>query len=125
MMLLGIKLFLRADELINMKVEQFRTECFEVDVEVERVEKLVVWVKGKCDTEPVTLCIYRDDENPIFCPVRHLLTYMSYTKIKGGYMFPDWNKELFEELYKKENLEPWEAKTFVSYDKFLDRMQVS
>jgi hypothetical protein len=124
MMLLGIKLFLRADEIITLKLDQFRTECFEVDVEAGRIEKLVVWVQGKSDTEPVTLCIYRDDDNPEFCPIRHLMTYLSYTKIEGGYLFPDWDKELYDHL-EKETRELWVTETFVSYESFLDRLQVS
>jgi hypothetical protein len=36
------------------------------------------------------LKIWKDDENPEFCPVRILFCYLKATGIKSGYLFPSW-----------------------------------
>jgi hypothetical protein len=125
MLLLGIKLFLRADEVVTLQLSQFRTDCAIVDKEVCRIDRLVVWVKGKTDKKPVNLCLYRDDENPEFCPIRHLMAYLAYTNIDSGYLFPAWPSELLPQLQESKNVSKWEASTHVSYRDFLDRVQVS
>ena len=119
MMLLGIHLFLRCDELITMDFVQFRTECFEVDREKNRINRIVVWVKGKQDKEPQTLVLYRDDENPEFCPVRHLLIYLATSKIDGGCLFPEWKE------YINAKGSNFHGKDHVKYNDFLRTMKVS
>uniref|UniRef100_A0A7S1YFQ7 Uncharacterized protein n=1 Tax=Grammatophora oceanica TaxID=210454 RepID=A0A7S1YFQ7_9STRA len=92
MILLGIKLFLRADELVTLKFENFRIDCFSVSRNPARINSLVVWVKGKGDTQAVSLRLYRDDDNPEFCPIRHLMLYIVAAKLKGeGFLFPAWH----------------------------------
>lgn len=86
MILLGIKLFLRADELLSLKVESFDYESFKMDA--AHIHTLAVWIKGKCDDVPVLLKIRRDDKCPHFCVMRHLFVYMKLLKIKGGLLFP-------------------------------------
>jgi hypothetical protein len=88
MILLGIKLFLRASELVKLKMENFDdVQRFQI-VSLNNVRALCVKVKGKCDPKPVTLMIFSDDDNPEFCPVRHLLAYIERAGIKKGFLFP-------------------------------------
>ncbi|KAL7570837.1 hypothetical protein ACA910_018905 [Epithemia clementina (nom. ined.)] len=88
MFLLGIRLFLRAEEVCELKLEDFRTDCFIVHKQEGRVDQLVIKVKGKADTEVQSLSIFRDEDNPEFCPIRVLLVYLDTAKISGPYLFP-------------------------------------
>ena len=56
---------------------------------------LVVKVQGKADDDVVHLYIWMDDENPEFCPVRHLFVYVYVAGVQGGFLFPSKN-ELME-----------------------------
>ena len=89
MIIIGLKLFLCADELLSIKSEHFVEDHFVVHP--DKVQSLVLKVKGKSDPHPVELCLFRDDECPEFCPVRHLLLYMKIAGIVpgcSGYLFP-------------------------------------
>jgi hypothetical protein len=86
MILLGIKLFLRADELVQLKLDMFGLD-YQI-VSIDSVRALAVTIKGKNDTVPVTLMIFSDDDCPEFCPVRHLLAYVKKAGLKEGYLFP-------------------------------------
>jgi len=99
MTILGVKLFLRADELIKLKVEAFNQNKHLFIVHPNSVRTLSVTIQGKNDPVPSTLKLYRDDECPEFCPVRHLLVYLRASNIKSGYIFPKW-KHLSEYIYK-------------------------
>ena len=50
MILLGIKLFLRADELLSLEVEQLPPD-FQID-DLEKISSLSVMVQGKSDAVP-------------------------------------------------------------------------
>ena len=123
MLLLGIKLFLRADELLSLKFENFTTNCFAVETNPERIDRLVLWVKGKSDTDKVWLSLYRDDENPEFCPIRHLLAYVRCMKLTGGYLFPAW--EFLKPHLANDGSREGSFDQHVTYAHFRDRMQVS
>jgi hypothetical protein len=86
MIVLGIKLFLRADELLSLTVEQFdkKYQIFNDN----KIKALSVWIKGKTDVVPVNLMLFKDDECSEFCPIRHLLVYLAKTGIKKGLLFP-------------------------------------
>ena len=86
MILTGIKLFLRADELLNMKVEDFITRMFQVHP--NRVRTLSVGVQGKSDLRRVLLNMFDDPKCPEFDLVLHLLIYVKVFDIKSGYLFP-------------------------------------
>ena len=107
MILLGIKLYLRADELLNMRVEDFidswagtrmHTEGEQPDrksylterqiVFADKVATLFCEVQGKTDHIPVMLTLFWDDEYPEFCPIRVLLWYLKIFNIKSGFLFP-------------------------------------
>ncbi len=79
MVLLSIKLFLRSDEVVKMKINHVVR-----DVSVVRegiVDCIAFKVKGKTDTKPVTLSLWADNEVHQLCPVR-LLAYLHITGIK-------------------------------------------
>lgn len=90
MILLSVKLFLRADEICSLKIENFNQDLFVLS-EKRFVEGLAVTIQGKSDKVPVTLMIWADQETPKFCPVRHLLVYLNETQITG-YIFPSKKK---------------------------------
>lgn len=96
MLLLGIHLFLRFDELANFKIDQYLPQ-YSI-VMNGKVEKILFTVQGKCDKNPVILQLKRNDEFMHLCPVRHLLFYVHITKLRKGYLFPDFihNKERYE-----------------------------
>ena len=87
MILIGVKCFLRYDDLIDMTLECFHTDL-SVVLENGFVESLAFTFIGKSDKKPVTLTLWADDVIPHFCPVRSLLAYIYASKIKGGYLFP-------------------------------------
>jgi integrase len=87
-MLMGIKLFLRIQEVLEMKVEHFKLRYFLFD-DNGTIQGMCVTVNGKTDKTWVPLQIWRDDTNPEFCLVRHLLTWIKIARIEdGGYLFP-------------------------------------
>ena len=96
MILLGIKSFLRADELISIKVAQFKENLFLLS-ETDGPTALTVTVQGKNDPAPVDLILFHDKENPEFCPVRHLLCYIRLAGVEDGYIFPP-PKELLKSV---------------------------
>lgn len=89
--LIGIKVFLRQDEFGDIEIEDFEPTLF--IVKDEAIIGLVVKVQGKADDDVVHLYIWMDDENPEFCPVRHLFVYVYVAGVKGGFLFPS-KKEL-------------------------------
>lgn len=123
MMLIGIHLFLRADEVISLGFDNFQMDAAQVESPENRVDSLVVWVKGKTDKHRVFLRLYRDDENPDFCPIRHLLCYIQATGLKGGCLFPKW--ELLKPYLDNPSAGNGVFDTHVTYENFLGRMQVS
>lgn len=88
MMLLGIHMFLRFDEVAYFSFTQFLPE-FTVVRSDGYVEKMLFKVKGKADKHYVYLSLKRNDEFAQLCPVRHLLFYLHVTGIKEGFIFPD------------------------------------
>jgi hypothetical protein len=106
MVLLGIRMFLRSDELISLTVEDFidshypkgkqfstpangmgaLTRC--QVVQPDSVCSLAGEAQGKRDDQPVRLALLVDEKFPEFCPVRHLLWYLKVFNIKTGYLFP-------------------------------------
>ena len=87
MILLGIKLFLRSDELLCLTVEQFCTKMAQVDP--EGVRSLAAWIQGKSDNAPILLNIYSDPADYEFDLVHHLLVYIKTFNIQNGLLFPN------------------------------------
>ena len=88
MMLCGVKLFLRCQEVLDMKVEDFITKMFQVDLE-GGVRTLVTKVQGKTDAKPVYLNIFRElfSSQKEFDLIPLLLAYIKSFGIKDGYLF--------------------------------------
>jgi hypothetical protein len=119
MIILGVKLFLRSDELCSLTVEQFSGELAIVKGDYEFLEGIAVVIQGKSDKSPVTLQIWADHECPFFCPIRHLLFWMKISKIKSGYLFPSYerlNGEMTKDDWDGNNSQPSEIETGEAMD---------
>jgi hypothetical protein len=121
MVLLGIKLFLRADELVTMKLENFRPECARIDKKNKRIESIVLKVRGKSDLDWVSLTLWRDDQNPEFCPIRALMVYLAKANLKDGYLFPKVQHVSANFSVK----EPQSYDVHNTYEQFLHSLRVS
>jgi hypothetical protein len=86
LILIACRLFLRADEILKMKMEDIFPNLF--IVHGERVVAMGVRFKGKTDKKWKHYWLRVDDEYPDMCPVRHLLVYFRLSGIKSGYLFP-------------------------------------
>jgi hypothetical protein len=76
MIILGIKLFLQADELITLRLESFDQSLFLVD-EDRGPTALCVKIQGKNDLTPFHMVLgWAESEYLEFCPIRHLLYYL-------------------------------------------------
>jgi hypothetical protein len=115
MILLGIKQFLRSDELLEIQVDDFTSDLQIIRPE-KGVEALVMKVCGKTDPVPLDLIIWADDEYPEFCPIRHLLLYVKLSGLKSGYLFPpEWT---LPDASTGMSILPYD------YDDFLAKMKV-
>jgi hypothetical protein len=85
-MLVGIKGFLRTDEVLNLKVEDLPQEYFAVTQ--NNVEGLCMTVQGKTDQEKQYLAIWDDKECTDLSPSRALLIWLAVTGITSGKLFP-------------------------------------
>jgi hypothetical protein len=92
--ILGVKVFLRIDEVLELDHEQFLKECFVV--KGSDVESLLTKIKGKRDDNWVHFAIWDDKDCPEFSAARAALLWITLTGIKGGYLFPS-----LEQLCKK------------------------
>jgi hypothetical protein len=125
MFLMGIRLFLRFDEVTDVEMAHFRIQCFAVLESEIRIDKLVLFVNGKADLEDITLSIFRDDENKEFCLVRALLIYLAMARITKGLLFPKYENLKF-------NLDPRNTPNNftlanddgIPYTRFLDDLKV-
>jgi hypothetical protein len=94
MILVGIKLFLRAEELLSLRIEMFDKTLSVVNA--DEVRAVAIWIKGKSDKSKKGLYIFEDERCPEFCPLRHLLVYLSLMGIKSGYLFPHISGSIYE-----------------------------
>ena len=67
---IGVRLFLRIDEVLELTVEQFVTEYFVVTG--RDIKGLLVKIQGKRDKKPVHLSLWDDLDCPEFSPLRPL-----------------------------------------------------
>jgi len=93
MILLSVKLYLRAEEVCSIRLEHFLKEWFVVDETSGKVKALAVQIKDKTDDDWLRFFIYRSDDCPEFCAMRHLLAYLHSCEITGdhGWTFPNLN----------------------------------
>ena len=121
MVLLGIKLFLRADEIVTMKLDNFRTDCARINKKNNRIESIVVKICGKCDLDWVSLTLWRDDQNPDLCPIRALMICVAKANLKDGYIFPK-----FDHISANISVpEPQSYDVHNTYEHFLNSLRVS
>jgi len=86
MLIVGIKLFMRMDEVVTMKVEDFLMACFVATA--SSVEGLCVEICGKKETAPKKFMAWDDKDCPEFSPSKAILIWLAVSGIKSGYMFP-------------------------------------
>jgi hypothetical protein len=92
--LFDVKLFLRDEEATDFGIGNctFLPEITTFDNN-GIASMLAGKVKGKSDKKSVHLCIWRDDDIPELCLLRHLLTYVHLAGIKEGeLLFPNLDK---------------------------------
>ena len=98
MILVGSKLFLRSDELLNLMFSNPENENVinwdlvqVVNVNgspTGEISAIGFQIKGKTDQVVVNLTLWADKEIPSLCPVRLLLMYLHVSRLKTGYLFP-------------------------------------
>jgi hypothetical protein len=86
MIILGVSLFLRMDELSKIKVEDILHDL--TIANSNGVEGVILKVKGKRDVREVSLILWRNRVCSSLCPVTALRYWLKYTGIKTGYIFP-------------------------------------
>lgn len=87
MILLAVKIFLRADEVITIREERFLPSLFFVVNGI--VRSLGVAISGKAEGgQLLYFNIWRDFDHPDICAVIHLLVYIYKANIRGGFLFP-------------------------------------
>ena len=79
-------MFLRADELLSIKMSDFVPTLFVR--KGDHIIAMLLKVKGKCDQKIRPIWVWADDEHPDLCPVRPLLLYIWLSGIKQGSLFP-------------------------------------
>jgi hypothetical protein len=114
MLLVGCALFLREDELSNIRVSDLDFELTSVNTAIDSV---AVKIQGKRDVSQVTLILWANHAVPNLCPVRHLLLYLHKSGIKGGFLFPP------EVVTASLNGNPVDIDENVSYVTALERFQ--
>jgi hypothetical protein len=87
MIMVGVCLFFRFDDLDGLTAKYFIPEQFVFD-SAGNLMGMCLKVFGKSDKDWVTLMLWRDDECPELCPVCLILVYIDVSKIKGGFLFP-------------------------------------
>jgi hypothetical protein len=105
MILVGTKLFLRIDEVLNLQMEAFLPHYFVV--KSGDVVSLLVEIKGKRDKQKIHFNLTDDDVCPEFSPVRMVLTFLAITGRKTGYLFPtlsEINAESPTKAYEYDNM---------------------
>ena len=112
MICVGVKLFLRIDEVILMKVEDFNTSYFVVTK--DNVEGLCVKIKGKKEKTALHFMLWDDKDCPDFSPTKAILAWIAYSGIRSGPIFPT-----------KEQLDAGNTETteHYGYESFLQQMK--
>ena len=86
--LIGIRLFLRADEFLGIRMDHFFPDAFMRDPITGDVIALNMKIFGKTDKKWQYRWLWANEKYPDICPVRHLLVYLYLTGIKKDYLFP-------------------------------------
>jgi hypothetical protein len=122
MIIIACKLFLREDEVSSMHFEDIVPDVTSVHSN-GMVEGIAFTVQGKSDAHPVTLMMWSDHVFPHLCPVNALLSWLSLSKIKSGYIFPSFN--FLKEVAARKDWDGavTEEADIIPYSTFLDRFK--
>jgi hypothetical protein len=89
-MIVGIKLFLRVDEVLSLTMDDFQTDCFQISK--LNVNGLPAMVKGKTEKEQGSpgslLALWDDKVCPDFSGTRALMLWLVRSGITTGKLFP-------------------------------------
>jgi hypothetical protein len=88
MILVGINLFLRSDELLKLEFSDFVPSLTSFNSAVKKINYLVFKVKGKSDVHVHHLKLWSNKSHPELCPVTHLLLYIAMAGRTDGVLFP-------------------------------------
>ena len=88
MILVAIHMFLRCDELCKLEFAHYMPELSQYRPD-GICECIVFKVKGKTDKVWKFIKLYRCDEVPTLCPVRHVLLYVAIFGTNSKFFFPD------------------------------------
>jgi hypothetical protein len=88
MILVGINLFLRSDELLKLQFSDFVPSLTSFNSAVNKINYLVFKVKGKSDAHVNHLKLWSNKSHPELCPVTHLLLYIAKAGSTDGFLFP-------------------------------------
>jgi hypothetical protein len=61
-------------------------------VQSDKIINICIKIKGKTDKVAQNMILWAYDDAPLFCPIRHLMTYIHICEIKEGYLFPNLKK---------------------------------
>jgi integrase len=104
MMLVGINLFLRPEELLQLKFSDLAPAYTGFNSVTNKIDWLVFTVNGKTDDHDHYLRLWANPCHPELCPVIHLLVYIAMSCRTDGFVFPSFDNP--NRIFK--------------YDKFLD-----
>jgi hypothetical protein len=104
MFLVGINLFLRSEELLQLQFSDFVPAYTFFHWPTGKIYCLVFKVKGKSDLRVHYLRLWANNSHPEFCPVIHLLIYIAMSGRTDGFVFPSLDN----------------ANKIFEYEKFLD-----
>ena len=112
MIIVGIKLFMRIDEVCTMTVEKFKTDHFAVTE--MNVEGLCTMIKGKREGRPLPFMLWDDKDCPEFSSCKAVLIWMYISGIKSGPLFPSEDQYLKLQRVGDIPMECFLYKTFLS-----------
>lgn len=104
--ILGSRLFLRIDEVLDLRVDSFLPKFFLV--KEKRVSALMVRIQGKTDATPQHFLVWDHEECPEFSPVRSLLLFLAISGRKSGYLFPK-----LDQIKREEATDPYSYNSFL------------
>ena len=114
-LIVSTKLFLRIEEALSLKVEDFLMEL--ASTTKYRVTSLMCKVKGKRDTNDVHLKLWDDETCPEFSAVRVLLIWMTISGIKSGFLFPE------DDLLKKKSSKIGNCDSPMTYESYIKKLK--
>jgi hypothetical protein len=85
--IMGIKLFLRVDKVLELMYEQFLKDYFNIK-QNNSIEALLAEIQGKCNKVKKHFAVWDGKECPEFSPVMAILIWLAVSGIRCGKLFP-------------------------------------